>query len=284
MNIVTVNVGQGALAIVRHKNEAIVIDSRIPPSGDNTVAFVKEMFAVALRGHDVKGLILTGFDDDHTDVTGVAIVLQKYRPDWVMYPRCYKNTEQAKLVFWSIQEQEEARRGTSNPLRRVSVRLDSLIRRKLSGLSPNFDFELFSPHINDMNSSNNSSIVLKLTGLGPGGFSYLITGDTEADRWANINEFFGSALKSHVLAAPHHGSINGVHPPSLLNIDPHTVLISAGVDNQYGHPDAAAVRVYKRVARAVFSTSMNGGASLLTQAGKTELTTTPIPSAVAATA
>ena len=106
----------------------------------------------------------------------------------------------------------------------------------------------------------------------------LITGDTETPRWETINRLFGSALKSHVLAAPHHGSKNATHPASLLNIDPHTVLISAGVDSQYGHPHSQALRVYGQVARRIFSTSMEDGVSLLTQPGPTELTTTPIRS------
>jgi beta-lactamase superfamily II metal-dependent hydrolase len=278
MNIVTVNVGQGSLAIVRHNKEALIIDSRIPSRDDDTVAFVKEMYATSLKDHNVKGFILTGFDDDHCDVIGAAIVLQKYRPDWVLYPQYYKNTDEAKSVFWLIDEQEKARRNSPNPLKRISVRVDKLASRKLPGLSSNFEFELFSPHVDDMTSSNNSSIVLKLTGLGSGGFSYLITGDTESDRWRQIDRFFGEGLKAHVLAAAHHGSKNGVHVPSLLHIDPHTVLISAGVNNQYGHPDPAAVRVYKGVARNVFCTSMEGGVSLLTQPGTTELTTTLIPS------
>jgi len=282
MNVITVNVGQGALSIIRHNKEAIIVDCRIPPSSDTTVAFVKQMFATSLKDHRVKGLILTGFDDDHTDVVGMALVLQKYRPDWVLYPQYYKDSQEAKSVFWLIDQQEKERRQTANPLRRISVRVDKLSNRKLPGLSTNFDFELFSPHIEDMGSSNNSSIVLKLTGLGSGGFSYLITGDTESERWERIAKLFGGALKSHVMAAPHHGSTNAIHPPSLLHIEPHTVLISAGVDNQYGHPDPAAVKVYKRVAKYVFSTNMEGGVSLLTQPGTTELATTLIPSAKAA--
>jgi beta-lactamase superfamily II metal-dependent hydrolase len=273
MNVITVNVGQGALAIVRHNNEAIIVDSRIPPSGDETVAFVKRVFADSLRDHYVKGLILTGFDDDHLDVLGTAIVLQKYRPDWVMYPQYFKSSQEAKSVFWLIDREDEIRRGSTKPLKRIPVRLDKLTSRRLSGLSTNFDFELFSPHIEDMSTSNNCSIVLKLTGIGPTGFSYLITGDTERDRWESIATFFGSALKSHVLAAPHHGSSNGVHPASLLHIDPHTVLISAGVENQYGHPDPAAVKVYERIARYVYSTNMEGGVSLFTRPGATEITT-----------
>lgn len=137
----------------------------------------------------------------------------------------------------------------------------------MNGLSSNFDFELFSPHIGDMDCSNNCSIVLKLTGRGVGGFSYLITGDTENARWEKISKFFGAALKSHVLAAPHHGSKNATHPESLLHIEPHTVLISAGIDNQYGHPDPEALKVYNRVAKAVFSTNMQRGVSLFTRLG-----------------
>lgn len=278
MKVITANVGQGALAIVRHAGEAIVVDSRIPACDDRTVAYVKELLAVSLKNHYVKGFIFTGFDNDHCDVVGASIVLRKYRPDWVMYPTYYKASREAKLVFELINEEERARRTSGNPLRKVSVRLDQLGHRRLDGLSDNFDFELFSPHIEDMDCSNNCSIVLKLTGRGPRGFSYLITGDTENRRWDSISRLFGSALKSHALAAPHHGSKKGTHPASLLQIAPHTVLISAGVDSQYGHPAPGAVNVYRRVAKYVFSTNMNNGVSLLTQPGLTELTTTLIPS------
>jgi beta-lactamase superfamily II metal-dependent hydrolase len=274
MNIVTVNVGQGALAIVRHKNEAIIIDSRIPPSGDETVAHVKSLLAKALADHFVKGLILTGFDDDHSDLDGASIILRKYRPDWVMYPSYFKDSTEADNVFALIDSEVEARQATANPLAKVSVRLDKLTSRHLADLSDNFDFELFSPHIEDMDCSNNCSIVLKITGRGPRGFSYLVTGDAEIARWETIHKLFGSALKSHVLAAPHHGSKNAAHPASLLEIAPHTILISAGVDNQYDHPSPQAVRVYKKVAKYVFSTNMEGGVSLITQPGETELTTT----------
>ena len=181
-------------------------------------------------------------------------------------------------MFALINGEVKTRRTSSNPLEKISVRLDQLPNRKLSGLSDNFDFELFSPHVEDMDSSNNCSIVLKLTGRGPRGFSYLITGDTENARWEKINTLFGAALKSHVLAAPHHGSRNATHPASLLNIAPHTVLISAGVDSQYGHPHPQALRVYSSVAKHVFSTNMEGGVSLLTEPGRTELTTTLISS------
>jgi beta-lactamase superfamily II metal-dependent hydrolase len=273
VNIITVNVGQGAFAIARHQREAIIVDCRIPPSDDRTVAYVKEIMALSLKEHCVRGLILTGFDKDHSEIVGASIVLRKYRPDWVMYPTYYKDSNEAKKVFALIDGELKARSGFDSPLEKVSVRLDKVENRRLRGLSHKFDFELFSPHIEDMDCSNNCSVVLKLTGRGSGGFSYLITGDTENSRWETINRLFRSALKSHVLAAAHHGSKNAAHPASLVNIAPHTVLISAGVDNQYGHPHPQAVRVYSRIARHVFSTNMEGGVSLLTQPGPKEITT-----------
>lgn len=277
MNILTANVGQGALAIVRHQNEAIIVDAQVPASGNDTVAYVKELLAVSLKDHHVKGLVLTGFDSDHSEIVGTSLILRKYRPDWVLYPTYYKDSSEAKRVFALIEEEVEQRRNTNHPLRRASVRVDTIANRKLTGLSDKFDFELFSPHIDDMDCSNNCSIVLKLTGRGSRGFSYLITGDTETPRWERIHQLYGSALKSHVLAAPHHGSKNAAHPASLLQIAPHTVLISAGVASQYGHPSPQAVKVYKEVAKYVFATNMEGGVSLLTQPGALELTTTLVP-------
>src|ERR1700682_1557517 len=188
MNVITANVGQGALAIVRHSGAAIIVDSRIPACDDKTVAYIKELLAVSLKNHHVKGFILTGFDNDHCDIVGSSIVLRKYRPDWVMYPTYYKESREAKLVFDLINNEERLRRASGSPLRKVSVRLDQLAQRRLRGLSEKFDFELFSPHVDDMDCSNNCSIVLKLTGRGERGFSYLITGDTENRRWTTISK------------------------------------------------------------------------------------------------
>jgi beta-lactamase superfamily II metal-dependent hydrolase len=182
-----------------------------------------------------------------------------------MYPTYYKDTECAAEVFRIIDKHVARRARTSSPLTRHSVRVDKLISRALPGLSDAFFFELFSPHIEDMDHSNNSSIVVKLTGLGQGGFSYLITGDTENPRWDRICDLFGDALRSDVLDAAHHGSINGAHARAILHISPHTVLISAGVDSQYGHPHPAAVAAYSAVAERVYCTNVEGGVSLLTR-------------------
>ena len=266
MDVLTFYVGQGAMSLVRHGGEAVFVDSLIPSSDDGIQERIAKMLERLLRNHVVAGLILTGLDADHCCPKGIELILSQYQPRWVMYPKYYKDTDTAEEAFRIISKHYVRRRRSANPLRRVSVRVERVDSRQLTGLSQQFEFELFSPHFEDMDSSNNSSIVLRLRGCGRAGFSYLITGDTENDRWERINTIFGDALRSDVLAAPHHGSKNGAHPRTILLVSPHTVLISAGIDNAYDHPDPQAVKAYREVAKHVYATNVNGGVSLFTKA------------------
>ena len=276
MNVLTLYVGQGALAAVRHINEVVIIDSFMPVSDEELTSGIKSQLNVFTKEKKVVGLILTGFDDDHAHPDGVDFILSSYKPDWIMYPKYYHDTDNATSVFSVIRKHERHRKNTNHPLKKLSVRLDQLERRFFHNLAEHFRFELFSPHIEDMDSSNNCSLVLKLTGLGMNGFSYLITGDTERERWHTINRLFKHALKSDVMAAPHHGSKSGCNPMTVKLVLPNTVLISAGVGNQYGHPHSQAVAIYQRIAHHVFATNSNGGQSLLTRMEIDDFETLPL--------
>ena len=262
MEVLTLYVGQGNFAVVRHGTQAIAVDTRWLSERSDDIESTVGRF---LQQRYLTGVVLTGLDDDHADPVGLDWLLVNYMPDWVMYPKYYKDTENAKQVFNVIGKHERRLKGGSKPLKRVSVRIDRLESRYLDDLSEEFQLELFSPHIEDMDNSNNCSIVLKVEGIGPGGFSYLVTGDTENPRWDRIVELFGDALDADVLAAPHHGSKNAAHAAMALAVTPNTVLISSGVDNQYGHPDRKAVALYVRVADHVFQTNVRDGISFLTK-------------------
>jgi len=272
MEIVTLYVGQGGLAVARNAGEAIFVDSCLPGDDAHRERVIAQLDRT-MRNQAAAGLMLTGFDSDHCNPDGVELILSRYKPRWVMYPTYYKDTDCAADSFKIIDKHVARRERTGNPLKRVSVRVDKVQSRALSGLSNAFGFELFSPHIDDMDHSNNSSIVVKLTSGGPGGFSYLITGDTETGRWERISQLFGDALRADVLDAPHHGSNTGMHAGALLNIRPHTVLISCGVDSQYGHPHSQALTAYGRVAERVYCTNINGGVSLFTKRRGADLET-----------
>jgi beta-lactamase superfamily II metal-dependent hydrolase len=266
MDVFTLYVGQGDLTAIRAGNEAIVVDAHMPDGDELAKKQIEKSLDDYLVGSDVRGLILTGFDRDHACPAGVDYILTRYEPDWVMYPKYFKDSDSAADCFKIIEAHVELRRRSNHPLVRVSVRVDHVESRFFTDLATNFRFELFSPHMADMDSSNNSSIVLKVWGLDPTGFTYMITGDTETGRWDTINNIFGARLQCDVLSASHHGSLNGVHAGALLNMSPNTVLISAGVDSMYDHPDPAAVKAYSMVAKHVFATNASAdGHCLLTQ-------------------
>lgn len=264
------HVGQGQFVVIRGDAEAIIVDTFVPLNPSVEIVHVKAALAQILSRSRRKlvGLMISGFDADHFNEIGLQTVLNKYRPRWIMYPRYYKQTANASRCFRHIENFE-----TDTSFRRISACLSGGEPRFYNHLCEDFRLEIFSPHNDDLTSSNNGSLVCRIEERSTGA-SYLVTGDTEGDRWDSIVYYFGDRLQSDVLAAPHHGSRNGITDEAMRCIDPHTVLISAGVDNQYDHPDEEALELFSSVASAVHSTNDMGGQSLRTCVTNSEIRTT----------
>ncbi len=258
MHIYTLNVGQGQFVVVTGDTQAVIVDTYVPLNPTNDIINVKAALATILPGKELVGLIVTGFDSDHFNEVGMKIVLNKYRPNWIMYPKYFKDTKVADACFDVIKGFE-----SQKAFNRHSVSLSQNDTRFYKKLSTDFQFEIFSPHSADMNSSNNCSLVCRIKERSTG-CTYLVTGDTENDRWKSIVQYFGKALASDVLAAPHHGSKNGISAEALALIKPKSVLISAGVDNQYGHPNREATRFFAAHTEKYYSTNYGGGQSIKT--------------------
>lgn len=264
MQIYTLNVGQGQFVVVTGTNEAFIVDTFVPLSTAQETVFVKSALSRILANKKLVGLLVTGFDADHFCEPGMKLVLNKYRPDWIMYPKYFKETDTANRCFASIRALEGQKE-----IAKHSIVLSENVRRLFNSLSREFTFEVFSPHRADMNSSNNCSIVCKMIEKATGA-TYLITGDTEDDRWSTIANEFRTSLKADVLAAAHHGSDNGITAEALKYVEPHTILVSAGVGSQYGHPGLAAQRLFGAHSEKWYSTNSGKGQSLRTIAdGKT---------------
>lgn len=265
MKIYTLNVGQGQFVVVAGEKEAFIVDTYIPLEPKYPIVNVKGALATILNSKELIGLIVTGFDADHFNEIGLRIVLNKYRPNWIMYPKYFKKTQNADTCFAVIKSFE-----SSKIFDKKSVALSENTKRFYNKLSSEFSFEVFSPHTSDMNSSNNCSLVCKVMERSTGA-TYLITGDTENDRWDSIVRYFGDSIKADVLDAPHHGSKNGISSDAIALIRPHTVIVSAGVNNQYGHPDKEAKKLFNMHASACYSTNYGDGQSILTDVTKREI-------------
>ena len=77
MEILTVYVGQGDLAVVRHGNEAHLVDSRVPDTDEVSAESVEKKIRTMTDGRRVVGLVLTSFDADHADPFGLDLLLDR---------------------------------------------------------------------------------------------------------------------------------------------------------------------------------------------------------------
>jgi beta-lactamase superfamily II metal-dependent hydrolase len=263
VNIYTLNVGQGQFVVVSGTSEAIIVDTSIPLAPKKPIIHVGAALADILKGKKFIGLMITGFDGDHFNEIGVRMALNKYRPNWIMFPRYSKKTVAANAAFKAIEEFEDA----NSKFRRFPINLEQNSTRFYYKLSDDFFFEVFSPHADDMNSSNNCSLVCKITERATDG-TYLVTGDCENSRWEKIATIFGDSIKCDVLSAPHHGSQNGITGSAMRLMVPDTVLISAGIDNMHGHPHSEALRIFGARAKNVWQTNFGEGQSLRTSITK----------------
>lgn len=110
--------------------------------------------------------------------------------------------------------------------------------------------------------ANNNSVVLQLA---YGEITFLLAGDIESEAELYLVKNADS-LENDVLKAAHHGSNSSSTSAFLRAVNPRWAVISAGQDNQYGHPHAAVVsRLEKTVGKSgIFDTASQGTVSFST--------------------
>ena len=105
--------------------------------------------------------------------------------------------------------------------------------------------------------ANNGSLVLRLD---YGDVSFLLTGDIEVDAERHLVANAGDKLRADVLKVAHHGSRTSTTQSFLDAVNARSAVISAGRDNQFGHPHLDVVeRLESSIgARHVFLTAWDG--------------------------
>lgn len=95
-----------------------------------------------------------------------------------------------------------------------------------------------------------------------GDFALLLPGDASSQVEALLVRRHGSALRSDILKAGHHGSSTSTSAEFLRTVDPDLVVISAGRDNRYGHPHAAVLARLTGAGVEIARTDLEGTISL----------------------
>ena len=118
---------------------------------------------------------------------------------------------------------------------------------------------------------NNESVVGRLTF---GNFAMLFTGDAEGPVEKDKVASYGKKLKCQVLKAGHHGSKTSSTAEFLKLVQPESVVMSLGVNNQYGHPHEALLnRLQKQGIKNIYRTDANGTITIVSDGSSYSITT-----------
>jgi competence protein ComEC len=106
---------------------------------------------------------------------------------------------------------------------------------------------------------NNNSLVLRVVNRG---ITVLLAGDAENEAQHDLLSLDRSLMRADVLKLAHHGS--PYQDPDLLDaVDPTVAMVSAGRDNQYGHPNPALLSRLERDGARVLRTDLDGDVAVV---------------------
>jgi competence protein ComEC len=111
------------------------------------------------------------------------------------------------------------------------------------------------PKVSEWEQNGNSIAVL----VEYGAFRLSLAGDAEPREWAWWRSHGPDWLREvQVHKASHHGSSNGDTALALERLSPEVIVVSAGAENEYGHPSADALNLYATIGAKVYRTDLDG--------------------------
>ena len=230
------DIGQGdAIFIEAPNGNQVLID------GGSNKAVLKELGKVMpFYDRTIDAVIATHPDKDH--IGGLVEVLKNYRADFVMEPGVSSDTG----VYQEL-EKTIADKNLPRILARRGMLLNLGEGARLNILFPNRNTEGWE--------TNTASIVAKLV---YGNNSFLLTGDSPIVIEKYLSMIDGRNLKSDVLKTGHHGSRTSTSESFAGLVSPQYTVISAGKNNQYGHPHKEVLDILDKIKSVILKTYENG--------------------------
>ena len=209
--------------------------------GGSNKAVLKELGKVMpFYDRTIDAVIATHPDKDH--IGGLVEVLKNYRADFVMEPGVSSDTG----VYQEL-EKTIADKNLPRILARRGMLLNLGEGARLNILFPNRNTEGWE--------TNTASIVAKLV---YGNNSFLLTGDSPIVIEKYLSMIDGRNLKSDVLKTGHHGSRTSTSESFAGLVSPQYTVISAGKNNQYGHPHKEVLDILDKIKSVILKTYENG--------------------------
>ncbi|WP_254810792.1 ComEC/Rec2 family competence protein [Natronosalvus amylolyticus] len=133
------------------------------------------------------------------------------------------------------------------------------------------DVNVLNPRAGDSGSDLHYNSVALTIGFGE--FSYLTTGDVEADAEQRMVDEHGDQLVADAYQAGHHGSTTSSTTPFMDQVTPDVAVISSAYDSQYGHPHDEVLEDFADRGIETYWTAVHGDVVLTTDGSNVELKT-----------
>lgn len=228
--LTALNVGQGQSVLLQSGGKSFLVDC-----GGDTDEKAADIAAETLLAQGISrldGIILTHYDADH--VGGVCNLLTRIDTDLILLPDI------------------EDEKGLVEQLLTVAPGKISLVQENLTFTYGDTTMTVAGPEPG-INGNESSLCVLFQTK----NCDILITGDRGAAGEAALMHSV-QLPKVDVLVAGHHGSATSTSEEFLSAVDPDIVIISAGLDNRFGHPSKAVLQRLEEHGCIVYRTDLWG--------------------------
>ncbi|MFH1286769.1 MAG: MBL fold metallo-hydrolase [Candidatus Magasanikbacteria bacterium] len=196
-------------------------------------------------------LVVTHPDSDHYG--GCIDVMKRFDVGHIIYTGFQKDTDIHHTFLTTVEEEVS--------LGAEYTQLDAEGIWKIASSSVHFlypDHDVVSdavvPGFTKID-SNDTSIVMKIT---HGSKDMLLMGDASEDLESYLMSTYSDQLDAGVLKVGHHGSGSSSHEEFLDFVSPNIAAISAGRNNQYGHPSLRVLKRLERVGAKVLRTDKIG--------------------------
>jgi competence protein ComEC len=189
---------------------------------------------------NLNGIVLSHFDSDH--VQGAIAILKKLKVEKLWYSGFLGREYENKRSVWTQIRAEASRQKTElTPI---------FNNTSLSSKNVRFHFHAISSS-RKMKANDGLAFGLEIYGC-----RFLFMGDLDEKAENQLESPFNSPAA--VLKVAHHGSKTSSHWAWLKKVRPRFAVISAGLNNRYGHPHPSVVNRLVTVGSKVLRTDING--------------------------
>jgi len=244
-----IDVGQADCTLILCEGEAMLIDAGNHGDAELIKEYLRAQGATTLR-------YVAGTHPHEDHIGSMDTVLGVFEVQELLLPDVEAGSSYYKNMMHAVDKRAVS---VSYPQRGDSY--------SLGGGS----FVILAPNENYGDDLNNWSIALKFT---YGSDTFLFTGDAEMEAEYDISDN-GLDLSAEVYQVGHHGSYTSTSQQLMKKVKPRYAVVSAGADNDYGHPAEEVLNRLAEYGAAVFRTDLQG--TIVTQSEGNGLTWSRAP-------